>query len=170
MTGPLRIDPIAEARRHWEERWGAEPAQAMAAITSIVRAQQLLLGRYEELLKPFGITFARFELLMLLSFTSTGELPVGKLGERLQVHRSSVTNAVDKLAADGLVERRPHPSDGRASLVAITGAGRALGAEATEALNAADFTIGALPEADREAITRILASLRLDAGDFEAPT
>ncbi len=167
MSGPLRIDPIAEARRHWEERWGAEPAQAMAAITSIVRAQQLLLGRYEELLKPYGITFARYELLMLLSFTSTGELPVGKLGERLQVHRTSVTNAVDKLAADGLVVRRPHPKDGRASLVAITDAGRALGAEATGTLNAEAFTIGALPTEDREALTRILAALRLDAGDFE---
>ncbi len=166
MPGPLRIDPIAEARRHWEERWGPEPAQAMAAITSIVRAQQLLLGRYEELLRPFGMTFARYELLQLLSFTRAGELPVGKIGERLQVHRSSVTNAVDKLAADGLVERRPHPDDGRASLVAITPVGRRRAAAATEALHAEDFTIAALAPEDREALTAILARLRLDAGDF----
>lgn len=167
MPPSLRIDPIAEARRHWRERWGEQPAQAMAAITSIVRAQQLLLARYEELLRPLGITFARYELLMLLSFTRAGELPVGKIGERLQVHRSSVTNAVDKLLADGLVERRPHPSDGRASLVAITAAGRAVGEAGTEKLNAADFAVAALGADDREALTRILAALRRDAGDFD---
>ena len=166
MPGPLRIDPIAEARRHWEERWGAQPAQAMAAITSIVRAQQLLLARYEELLKPFGITFARYELLQLLSFTRTGELPIGKLGERLQVHRSSVTNAVEKLAADGLVARRPHPEDGRASLIAITPDGRERATAATGALHAQDFTIGVLRREEREALTAILARLRRDAGDF----
>ncbi len=163
---PLRIDPIAEARRHWAERWGAEPAQAMAAITSIVRAQQLLLARYEELLRPLGITFARYELLMLLSFTRTGALPVGKIGERLQVHRTSVTNAVDKLVAGGLVTREPHPTDGRASLVAITAQGRAVADEGTALLNGADFAVGSLGAEDREALTRILGALRLDAGDF----
>jgi len=164
----LRIDPIAEARRHWADRWGSEPAQAMAAITSIVRAQQLLLARYDELLKPFGITFARYEALMLLSFTRTGQLPVGKIGERLQVHRSSVTNAVDKLVADGLVERVPHPTDGRATLIRITDRGREVATTATEVLNGADFAITALPADDREALTRILTTLRHDAGDFAA--
>jgi DNA-binding MarR family transcriptional regulator len=163
---PLHIDPIADARRHWQDRWGEHPATAMAAITSIVRAQQLLLARYDELLRPFGITFARYEALMLLSFTRSGELPVGKIGERLQVHRSSVTNAVDKLVADGLVERVPHPHDGRATLVRITATGREVGAKATEVLNDADFAIAALAAEDREAITRILTTLRRDAGDF----
>ncbi len=163
---PLHIDPIAEARRHWEDRWGARSGQAMAAITSIVRAQQLLLARYDELLRPFGITFARYEALMLLLFTRTGELPVGKIGERLQVHRSSVTNAVDKLVVDGLVERVPHPTDGRATLIRITDAGRDVGTRATEVLNAEDFAVGALSVEDREALTRVLTTLRADAGDF----
>jgi len=43
-TKPLDIDPIAEGRRHWAERWGEERARPMAAITSIMRAQQILLG------------------------------------------------------------------------------------------------------------------------------
>ncbi|WP_372791332.1 MarR family winged helix-turn-helix transcriptional regulator, partial [Paraconexibacter sp.] len=145
----LSIDPIAEARRHWAERWGEDPARSMAAITSIVRAQQLLLSRYDELLKPFGITFARYEALMLLLFTRAGELPVGKIGERLQVHRSSVTNAVDKLAADGLVQRVPHPTDGRASLIRITDRGRDVARRATEVLNGEDFAVRALSLQDR---------------------
>src|SRR3954454_3980854 len=84
---PLRIDPIAEARRHWTERWGAEPARPMAAVTSIMRAQQVLMARLNDLLRPLGLTFPRYEALMLLSFTRTGALPLGKIGERLQVHR-----------------------------------------------------------------------------------
>ncbi len=61
---------------------------------------------------------------MLLFFSRRGELPVGLVGERLQVHPASVTNAVDRLESDGLVERRRNPSDGRSVLAAITVEGR----------------------------------------------
>src|SRR3954453_799173 len=123
-TKPLRIDPIAEARRHWSERWGEEPARPMEAITSIMRAQQILLARLNELLGPLGLTFPRYEALMLLSFTRTGTLPLGKGGGRLQVHRTSVTNIIDKLEADGLRRRVPHEADLRTTLAEITDAGR----------------------------------------------
>ena len=118
-TKPLDIDPIAEARRHWAERWGQEPARPMAAITSIMRAQQILLARYNEMLGPLALTFPRYEALMLLSFTRGGTLPLGKIAERLQVHRTSVTNIIDKLEADGLVRRVPHGAD----RPAVTGTG-----------------------------------------------
>lgn len=163
---PLRIDPIAEARRHWEERWGAEPARAMAAVTSIMRAQQVLIGRYNALLRPLGITFPRYEALMLLSFTRKGALPLGKIGERLQVHRTSVTNIVDKLEADGLVRRVPHADDRRATLAEIMPAGRRLAERATAVLNQDLFGVGALPAEQHDALTAILRELRLDAGDF----
>ncbi|MEA2285024.1 MAG: hypothetical protein QOJ21_1067 [Solirubrobacteraceae bacterium] len=163
---PLRIDPIAEARRHWTERWGDEPARPMAAVTSIMRAQQVLLARLNELLRPFGLTFPRYEALMLLSFTRAGALPLGKIGERLQVHRTSVTNIVDKLEADGLVRRVPHADDRRATLAEITGAGRGAAARATATLNDAAFGIGALGNDEQEAVTALLRALRIDAGDF----
>ncbi len=63
---------------------------------------------------------------MLLSFSRAGALPVGKMGERLQVHPASVTNAVDRLERDGYVARRSNPADGRGVLAEITAAGRAL--------------------------------------------
>ena len=163
---PLRIDPIAEARRHWIDRWGEEPARPMAAVTSIMRAQQVLLARLNELLRPLGLTFPRYEALMLLSFTRTGALPLGKIGERLQVHRTSVTNIVDKLEADGLVRRVPHAEDRRATLAEITDAGRDTAANATAALNAAAFGIDALGNDEQEAVTELLRALRVDAGDF----
>jgi DNA-binding MarR family transcriptional regulator len=163
---PLRIDPIAEARRHWTERWGEEPARPMAAVTSIMRAQQVLMARLNELLRPVGLTFPRYEALMLLSFTRTGALPLGKIGERLQVHRTSVTNIVDKLEADGLVRRVPHAEDRRATLAEITPAGREAAQQATAALNDAAFGIDALGDDEQEAVTVLLRALRVDAGDF----
>jgi DNA-binding MarR family transcriptional regulator len=163
---PLRIDPIAEARRHWTERWGAEPARPMAAVTSIMRAQQVLLARLNDLLAPLGLTFPRYEALMLLSFTRAGALPLGKIGERLQVHRTSVTNIVDKLEADGLVRRIAHESDRRTTLAEITDAGRDVAERATELLNADGFGLAALSEDEQEAITALLRALRVDAGDF----
>ena len=163
---PLRIDPVAEARRHWTERWGEEPARPMAAVTSIMRAQQVLMARLNDLLRPLGLTFPRYEALMLLSFTRAGALPLGKIGERLQVHRTSVTNIVDKLEADGLVRRVPHAEDRRATLAEITAAGRETAQRATAALNAAAFGIDALAGEDQEAVTALLRALRVDAGDF----
>jgi DNA-binding MarR family transcriptional regulator len=163
---PLRIDPIAEARRHWTERWGEEPARPMAAVTSIMRAQQVLMARLNDLLRPVGLTFPRYEALMLLSFTRTGALPLGKIGERLQVHRTSVTNIVDKLEADGLVRRVPHAEDRRATLAEITPAGRETAQRATAALNDAAFGIDALGNDEQEAVTALLRALRVDAGDF----
>ena len=61
---------------------------------------------------------------MLLTFTRTGQMPLGKIGQRLQVHPASVTNVIDRLEVDGLVRRRPHPTDQRTTLAAITAKGR----------------------------------------------
>jgi DNA-binding MarR family transcriptional regulator len=166
-TKPLSIDPIAEARRHWSERWGEEPARPMEAITSIMRAQQILLARLNELLGPLNLTFPRYEALMLLSFTKTGTLPMGKVGERLQVHRTSVTNIIDKLEADGLVRRVPHEADRRTTLAQITDAGRAVAERATELLNTDSFGLAALGGDEQEKLTQLLRTLRLEAGDFE---
>ena len=71
----LPFDPIARAAQIWEQRFG--PAEAMAAVTSIMRAQQLLLGELDGLLRPHGLTFARYEALILLTFSSRGAAAAG---------------------------------------------------------------------------------------------
>jgi hypothetical protein len=58
----------------------------MAAITSIMRAHQILLAEVDAVVKPYGLTFARYEALVLLTFSKEGELPMSKIGERLMVH------------------------------------------------------------------------------------
>ncbi len=90
----------------------------MAAVTSVFRAQQIYLARIDAVLRPLGLTFARYEVLMLLTFSRAGALPLSKVGTRLQVHPTSVTNAVNRLADDGLITRLPHPTDGRTTLAA----------------------------------------------------
>jgi DNA-binding MarR family transcriptional regulator len=165
--GKLPFDPIEEARRHWAERWpGTEAAPSMVAVTSIMRVHQILMARLNELLEPFGLTFPRYEALMLLHFSSRGSLPLGKIGERLQVHRTSVTNTIDGLERQKLVRRIPHETDRRAVLAEITPAGRKVAERATEALNAARFATEPLSTAELEELSAILQELRSGAGDF----
>lgn len=166
---PLPIDPIAEAKRQWILHGWADAAGGMAAVSSVMRAQQLFLSRVEAELKPFALSFARFELLALLSFTQTGSLPMASASARLQVHPTSVTNTVDRLERDDLVRREPHPTDGRATIVVITEEGRALVARATERLNERVFTVSGLDEDDEANLVRILARFRRAAGDFTDP-
>lgn len=162
----LPFDPIAEAGRLWEEHWGRDAVPAMKAVTSIMRAQQILLGRLNELLKPLELTFPRYEALMLLYYSRRGTLPLGVMGERLQVHRASVTNVIDRLEAQGLVRRVPHASDRRAVLAELTHDGRVVAEEATERLNGELFGLGALDGRQLEDVFAVLRPLRIDADDF----
>ena len=166
--GQLPFDPIEEARRHWVERWPGAAAPSMVAVTSIMRVHQILMARLNELLEPFGLTFPRYEVLMLLHFSARGSLPVGKIGERLQVHRTSITNSLDGLEKAGLVRRVPHQSDRRAVLAEITAAGRGAAEAATEILNKANFGTEPLAVADLDDLFATLRTLRAGAGDFAA--
>ena len=167
MARTLPFDPIAEARRQWESRWGQQPGPSMAAVTSIMRAQQLLIARLNEALREFGLTFPRYEALMLLLFSRTGSLPLGKIGERLQVHPTSVTSIIDGLESDGFVKRVPHQTDRRTTLAEITDEGRETARKATEALNEFAFGMRPLPDAELERLTEILGRVRISEGDFD---
>jgi DNA-binding MarR family transcriptional regulator len=160
----LPFDPIDEAAAQWAKRWQGVPQ--MHAVTSLMRVQQLVLGRLDAILKPHGLKFARYEALVLLTFSKRGSLPLGKMGERLQVHPTSVTSIVDRLEQAGLVVRRPHPEDGRAVLAEITEAGRAVVEKATADLVVADFGLGALDEAGLRALSELLRPVRKAAGDY----
>ena len=162
----LPFDPVAEARRQWEAHGWAEAADGMALVTSVMRVQQLLLGRVDQTLRPFALTFARYEVLMLLLFRVQGLLPLSRIGARLQVQPGAVTNAIDRLAAQGLVERLAHPTDGRTTLAQITPAGRRLARRATEALNRDVFSSTGLSRSAEEKLFTVLRQIRSDAGDF----
>lgn len=160
----LEFDPIDEAARQWGLRWDGVPA--MHAVTSLMRVQQLVLGRLDATLKPHGLTFARYEALVLLVFSSRGSLPLGKMGERLQVHPTSVTSIIGRLVDSGHVVRRRHPDDGRTVLAEITDSGRAVVEAATADLVREGFALDELAEDDLERLSDLLRPVRGAAGDF----
>lgn len=168
MPGPLRFDPIAEARRQWDEHWGSGATAQMAAVTSIMRAEQIILGRLNDILAPLDLTFPRYEALMVLFYTRKGELPLGKLSDRLQVHRASVTNVIDRLVDSGYVERVSHEEDRRAVLARITRDGRRVARQATKRLNSAEFGMAPLDQADCDAVAALIEPLRRGARDFQS--
>ena len=138
----------------------------MSAATSITRAHQIVLGRINEALGALDLNFSRFEALALLSFTRRGELPLGKMGDRLQVHPASITNTIDRLERDGLVERGRHPTDRRTTLARITGTGRRAAEAGAAILADIDFGLSGLPVAALRRIDTDVAELRRRAGDF----
>jgi DNA-binding MarR family transcriptional regulator len=166
MSDPLSFDPIQEAGRQWRRHWRGAPVEAMQAVTSVMRVQQILLARLNEALEPYGLTFARYEALMLLYFSRAGALPLGKIGARLQVHPASVTNLIDGLTQQGLVRREAHPTDGRVTLAAITDEGRELAERATPALNRGRFGLEALDRDQLRELNALLREVRAGADDF----
>jgi DNA-binding MarR family transcriptional regulator len=169
VPDPEPFDPITEAHRQWSARW-PEHADHMAAVTSVMRVQQLLLARIEATLQPYGLTFAAYEALRLLAFTRSGSMPMGKMGERLMVHPASVTNAIRRLEQRGLVGRHTSDTDRRVVLATITDAGQVLARDATMALNRAGFGIQALSRAETAQLTSMLRQVRVAVGDVtDAP-
>lgn len=163
---PLSFDPIDAAARQWVAHGWDASATGMVAVTSVMRLQQLMLSRVDAALKPFALTFARYELLMLLSFSRTGSLPLRVIGDRLQVHATSVTNLVDKLEEQGFIARRQHPQDRRATLAELTGTGRQTALRATELLNSEVFADLGVGDRDLTQLAAIGRRFRRLAGDF----
>lgn len=161
---PLPFDPIDRAASIWSRRIG-EPG-AMGAATSVMRVQQILQQAVDTALRPHGLTFARYEALVLLSFSRSGALAMSRMGQRLQLHPTSITNIVDRLQSAELVRRRAHPTDGRTTLVEITDSGRERCTAATEAVTAVEFGLVGLGPDETALLTDLLARVRRAAGDF----
>ena len=105
---------------------------------------------------------------MLLSFSRDGALSLSKIGHRLQVHATSVTNVIDRLEAAGLVRREPNPFDGRGTLAVLTARGRAVAQPATVELTGARFGLDSLAEAELDELFTLLRRVRVEAEDFTA--
>ena len=160
------FDPIARARELWEQRWGVDAqGQAMATATSLMRVQELLLARFDAIAGAHGLTFARYECLVLLAFSREGRLSMSRIGERLMVHPTSATNIVQRLVAQGLVERVPNPADRRSAFAVVTDAGVAAMEAVTTDLVEAGFGLEMLGGGDQEALYGLLRTVRAGAGD-----
>jgi DNA-binding MarR family transcriptional regulator len=169
LDGVPAVDPIASAREIWMANGWAQAARGMAAITSVMRAHQLFLARANEALRPFDLTFPRYEVLAWLVWqTDDGSLSLKELSELSQVTPATITKAVDRLERAGLIDRVPHPTDARTTLARITRRGRRVVAQSTEALNAQVFEAVDLTPEEMDHLFRLLLQARVGAGDVVA--
>ena len=72
----------------------------------------------------FDTTLPRFDFMAQLD--KAGGLTLGEVSRRMMVSNGNVTGLAERLAAEGLIERRPAPKDRRAQHVSLTPAGRRL--------------------------------------------
>ena len=82
-------------------------------------ANQIEQDVRQELRSKFGMTLPRFDLLSQLERAPDG-LTMGELSRRLMVTSGNVTGLIDRLVAEGLVQRAPMPNDRRAHIVKLT--------------------------------------------------
>jgi len=159
-------DPILEAYRLWIENGWSDSADGLATVTSLIRVRQVLSIRADQALAPIDLTFSRYELLVHLYFND-GRLSLAQLGKRLQIHQTSVTSLVDKMEAQGLLRRTPHPTDRRSTIAQITPEGHALTAEAITRLNAELFRDLGLSGEEVRTLLTLLTKMRRSWGDFD---
>ncbi|HWE57270.1 MAG TPA: MarR family transcriptional regulator [Acidimicrobiales bacterium] len=163
----LSFDPVGAARDVWRSKGWEDAATGMATVTSIMRAHQLFLGQANDVLKPFDLTFARYEVLAWLAWNAEcGSLSLSQIGERLQVTPATVTSAIDRLEADDLVRRVQNPNDARSTLAEITTRGRKTVTAATAQLNGKVFERIQLTQGEMETLVGLLLRVRVEAGDF----
>jgi DNA-binding MarR family transcriptional regulator len=77
-----------------------------------------------ELEREHDLPLTTYEVLLSLADAAEGEMRMGELASRLLLSRSGLTRLIDRLARDGLVERRICESDRRGSFARLTAAGR----------------------------------------------
>jgi DNA-binding MarR family transcriptional regulator len=162
-------DPILAACQLWIENGWEDCADGLAAVTSIIRVRQVLTKRADQILAPIKLTFSRYEVLVHLYFNE-GELPLAQLGQRLQIHQTSITSLVDKLEAQNLIRRIPHPTDRRSTIARMTPAGRQLVGEAIERLNSGLFRDIGLSGDEVQMLFAVLTKMRRSWGDLDVPS
>jgi DNA-binding MarR family transcriptional regulator len=112
-----------------------------------------------ETLEPWDVTPSQSRALGVLM--RHGVMRLSALSEHLRIAPRSATEVVDGLEERHLVERRPDPSDRRATLVALTEQGDAVGTAIQAARRAeGERFFGALSPTDRAELTRLLRLLR----------
>ncbi len=115
------------------------------------------------MLRPLGLTFARYQVLGLLD--RGNPLPLGEVGARLWITPGTVTSSVDRLEAAGLIRRNPHPEDGRTVLAAITPKGSQVFSKAVDTLNTNLFSTLPLTPGELHELVALMNKIRAEAGD-----
>lgn len=156
-AAPARKNGSRNGRRA-ARRPDAGADESVSIWFRLLRCHALMLTELRRELED-KMTLARFDLLASLE-RDDGQTLAG-LSRALLVTAGNVTGLVDRAERDGVVERRPEPSDRRVARVWLTREGRALIRELLP-LHARHVheLIGGLPAQDRRELRRLLGGLR----------
>jgi DNA-binding MarR family transcriptional regulator len=139
-----------------------EAIQAWAALRALAAAQR---GRILAVAAEAGLTPP--QLFALQALTPGEPAPMSNLADVLRCDASTVTGLIDRLAARGLVERRPAPGDRRIRHLVLTEAGVALRERAGQGLEAPPDGFAALSPAEAQTLRDLL--LKVAAGGLRPP-
>ncbi len=139
----------------------------MALFTAILRSHQMLSAEVNQVMKDFDLTFARYEVLTWLATDPESSMALSWISKTLRIPPASVTDIIDRLEADQLVRRVPHPTDARTTLAEITSQGRTLATEATQSLNSRVYERIGLSRRQRDDLIELLARLRASGNEFD---
>jgi DNA-binding MarR family transcriptional regulator len=133
---------------------GPEPLEALAALTA------RFAGSYVRFMGGRGDLLGYPRLRVLEVLEATGPTIMRSLAEQLGMTARNVTSIVDALEEAGLVERLPHPSDRRATVVRLTAKGALEGDRGRRAwLERAASAFGELSLEEQQAFAALLARL-----------
>jgi DNA-binding MarR family transcriptional regulator len=129
-------------------------------LFAVLHASSVLESRLEARLSEVGLSLAKLAALNRL--TEAGEsLPLGQLAERLSCVKSNVTQLVDRLEADGLVNRTSDPNDRRSRLAVLTEAGKAAYVKGSEIHQQAERELfGILTPSESDTLHELLGKLQ----------
>lgn len=136
----------------------AAPPQPSVAFL-LIGAVHELEARLESALGGVGLSLGKFNVLSKLA-SAREPLPLGTVADLCSCVKSNITQLVDRLEADALVERVPDPNDRRTVRAALTPAGRARHGEAARLVSETERQVlGGLTEADRAMLAQLVSRL-----------
>jgi DNA-binding MarR family transcriptional regulator len=139
----------------------------MAAFAALMRSYQLLKNHVDRVMRSHDLTFARYEVLAWLATDPESSITLSWISNTLRIPPATLTNIIDRLEADGLVRRVPHPTDARTTLAVITSRGQRAATAATEDLNSTVYEPLGLSERERRRLVDLLAELRANEREFD---
>ncbi len=130
-----------------------------AGLFALRHAADLVEGFIDSKLGAVGLSVPKLAALERLE-QAGGSLPLGQLAARLACVKSNVTQLVDRLEADGFVERAPDPGDRRSRLAMLTAAGREAHARGAAILaEAEEHAFAALSPDEKTRLAELVAKL-----------
>jgi DNA-binding MarR family transcriptional regulator len=134
-------------------------ALSRCLVLNTVAAARVLLRRYDQKLKPYGVTVQQFALMAAVRHNP--DQPVASLAPKVALDRTSLLRNLDLLERKGLIARAP--ASGNARLCQLTGAGdRLLEALLVEWVAAQDHLMSRLSEGEADIYLQVAETLKRD--------